>query len=493
MKKRRWQATTLDHPRILTMDDAIVQSICLTQRQAAICKAAIALLYFTERWIDLSLDGGELQKIMAEIDWRLDGGCTMFRLRQNPDDPCLLEQSFDSGETWETAFNYTLCSNTDALTIINIWNETNLFNIDQDTTYNGDIINIYPTWEYDGTPSDAERDAALCEAITQWVDMICEFIIMTIENGNAETEDQAQFWSDISYGMSAAALGLAVWGIYPVAALFAGTSLLLTAVVIDEISGWLMEDATPYRDVDARALVVCAMYNAMQGDTPTYAAWHSSLDEILTGNAEKIRQVVSDCNHAEMAFVNWLGLMADLIALGAGILGNTCDECQGFDHAWLFSVASGSAEHTTYDNDSPQWTLLTGYYDLVEGGLISVDENNDPVWHDRLNIRIYFGSRTITRIRVRSDYLEGFVAPGHDDQSSIIIYTISDTETVRLNEPLAYQVDGIEEWVWEGLAARVTGIRIMWRCSYAHSEFYGDGHVHINEIAVEGQGDCPFD
>lgn len=419
----------------------------------------------------------------------------MFQLRQNPDDPCLLEQSFDGGGTWSTAFNYTLCANTDALTIINTWNLTNIFNIEQNATYAGDIINLYPSWEYDGTPSDAERDAALCAALTQWVDMICEFLIMTIENGNAETEDQAQFWSDVSYGMSAAAMSLAVLGIYPVAALFAGTSLLLTAVVIEKIGDWLMGDATPYRDLDARALVVCAMYEDMQGLTPTYAVWHSALDTAMTGNAEKIRQVVSDCNHAEMAFVNWLGLMVDLTALGAGVLANTCDECQEFAHVWEVATASGSEPHVTYDNASPQWALLTGYYDLAEGGFIEQEYAAETYGSERCNIKIEFGARTITRIRVQADYLEGFIKPGEDDRSSIVIYTISGSETARLDEPFAYQENGTEEWIWNGAATRVTGIRIMWRCSYSEAEppFYGDGHVHINEIEIRGMGDCPFD
>lgn len=48
----------------------------------------------------------------ARTEYLEGGGCeTMtFQLRQNPADPCQLQQSLDGGETWSLAFDYTLCS-----------------------------------------------------------------------------------------------------------------------------------------------------------------------------------------------------------------------------------------------------------------------------------------------------------------------------------------------------------------------------------------------
>jgi len=45
---------------------------------------------------------------MQPITW---GDCEQMILRQNPDDPCQLQQSSDGGETWTLAFDYSLCSN----------------------------------------------------------------------------------------------------------------------------------------------------------------------------------------------------------------------------------------------------------------------------------------------------------------------------------------------------------------------------------------------
>lgn len=38
------------------------------------------------------------------------GDCESMILRQNPDDPCQLQQSHDGGDTWTLAFDYSICS-----------------------------------------------------------------------------------------------------------------------------------------------------------------------------------------------------------------------------------------------------------------------------------------------------------------------------------------------------------------------------------------------
>jgi hypothetical protein len=101
----------------------------------------------------------------------------------------------------------------------------------------------------------------------------------------------------------------------------------------------------------------------------------------------------------------------------------------------------------------------------------------------------------VTYVRVKAAYKEGFIAPGQDSQASILAYCYVGTEQAVINEPFAFQVDGIEEWIWEGSKAITQRIRVMWRCSYSLAEppVYGDGHVRISEIEIRGKGACPFD
>ena len=412
----------------------------------------------------------------------------MFQLRQNADDPCLLEQSFDGGETWAIAFNYKLCQNTDTIGITNTWNISNEFNIEQITTYDNDIINIYPDWEYDATPDDSDRDAALCAAVTQWVASICEFMIVSIENGNAEAEDDMQFFSDIAYGLGAAGLALAAFGIYPVAGLFAGTSLVLTGLIIENMGDWVTDDPDPYRSVEARAEVVCKMYLALMGLTPTYANWDGALDDAMSGDAEIIRDVVNDLNHEETAFVDWMGLFADMIAVGAGEVGNECNECEEFLHVWEINELSGVEEHTTYNNDEPSWDIEAGQYE-AEVGITAENLGTSPCRRYSQIIIEWDGSRELNRVRFDYDWEEGQIENWGDTGAKILMND-GDVQAWTFA-----QVQGNTNKQWEGTRKGITKIEIRLFCSNNTPPpacTFG-GEATIERVAIEGVGSCPFD
>lgn len=55
-----------------------------------------------------------------------------FQLRQNEDNPCLLEQTLDGGAVWLTAFDYALCQTASSETIYRYDSVTNKYQISQD-------------------------------------------------------------------------------------------------------------------------------------------------------------------------------------------------------------------------------------------------------------------------------------------------------------------------------------------------------------------------
>ena len=55
-----------------------------------------------------------------------------FQLRQNQDNPCLLEQTLNSGQSWLTAFDYSLCSSAVSQVIIRFNTELNIYQISND-------------------------------------------------------------------------------------------------------------------------------------------------------------------------------------------------------------------------------------------------------------------------------------------------------------------------------------------------------------------------
>lgn len=412
----------------------------------------------------------------------------MFRLQQNPDVPCLLEQSFDGGETWSLAFDYSLCRTSDTITIQNTWNTAFTWNIDNDIIYDNDIINIYPVWQYTGGSSDADNDAALCAAIHAWVDMICEATIATIVNENADIASQVEFWSTLTAAMGTAAVITAAFGIYPATGLFAGTGLLLSAIAVIAAGEWQLEDADPYRNETARDEVVCAFYGALAGKTPTYSDWSTALADALTGDAEDIREIVHAYNQAEMGFVNWMGFFADMIAIGATSLGNECAACATFSHIWEIDELSGSDPHTTYNNDAPTWTPIAGTYvpsvgidgeDNISAGKCRHMAKADMLWS---------GSRKLTSVRFDYDWAEGDI----DDWGAIAAAVVCNGVAVQTWNYA--EVQGIRSQAWTGSRLGVDEVRVWIASSYENENGCGFGGTAVLErVVIQGVGECPFD
>jgi hypothetical protein len=483
-----WKAITIDWDEVSTFDDTEQQSVCLTQMEAAILKALLIPAYWATRWDNLSVSLDALQEKIAHIDGQLDGGCAMFRLQQNPDSPCLLEQSFDGGNTWSLAFDYSLCQTSDSVSIQNIWNTSFIWNETNETTYAGDIINIYPVWEYTGGDDDADNDAALCAAITAWVDMICDATIATIVNENSDIESQTEFWSTITAAMGSAALVASAFGIFPAAGLFAGTGLLLSSIAVVAAGGWQLSNPSPYRNQSARDEVICVMYGALAGLTPTYSDWSTALSASLSGDAEDIREIVHAYNQAEMGFVNWMGFFADMIAVGATSLGNECATCSTFTHIWEIDELSGGDPHTTYNNDAPAWTIISGTYvpstgidgaDIIEAGKCRHRAKIEQLWS---------GSRKLTRIRF--DYV--WAAGDIDDWGATAAVIIINGVIVG-NWNFA-EVSGNNNKQWTGSKLGCDKVVIALSSSYENENGCGYGGTAVIErVVIEGVGECPFD
>lgn len=92
--------------------------VCLTAGQIQWILASSDYASWATRWSSSSgseIDTDKIAEFQADMVRRLMfavvpcGECEMFRLRQNPENPCQLEQSVDAGLTWSLAFDYDLC------------------------------------------------------------------------------------------------------------------------------------------------------------------------------------------------------------------------------------------------------------------------------------------------------------------------------------------------------------------------------------------------
>lgn len=125
------------------------------------------------------------------------GECeNMIILRQNPLDDCLLEQSHDGGQTWTTAFNYSLCKPKMSYTEIN-----NSYT-EATTTYN-DIFN-----RYDGTAESLMPFAgATDEPVRNSLCLCCHIFISAVSDMVVTLKKQADSEGDANLNSVAAALG----------------------------------------------------------------------------------------------------------------------------------------------------------------------------------------------------------------------------------------------------------------------------------------------
>lgn len=202
--------------------------------------------------------------------------CVNFMLRQNPEDPCLFEQSLDGGETWSLAYDYSLCAQIGyqaALTVAT--NQQNLSNAQEtlgealenfNENYAGDISELYPELEYGGA-LDGYREEALCYALRIFINMICEKTIEAKEDA-AATADEAK----LALYLAAATLGV-------LAIATAGSSLLLAGALGATASAlgftnafgsllfehWTNTQIEQYQDEMAKEEVLCHVFEQLSG------------------------------------------------------------------------------------------------------------------------------------------------------------------------------------------------------------------------------------
>jgi hypothetical protein len=421
----------------------------------------------------------------------------MPKLRQNPADPCELQVSYDDGFSWELAFDYSKCLASEITTVINVQDVDNWYTEIEDnmTIYEGDITNVYPGWGY-GDSDDEYRDDALCWALRQWVDLVCDLAIQILYE---DLEDEKNFLEKVAGALEAVGELVALmvfWKVIAAHYVYAALALTLAAQAA-EIETELMDvDPSTFQNAEAKEMVACAIYLQMKGETPHFPTWRDSLlDHGLTGDAATIAYVSWVWQQSEESFVQFMAFMGDMIALSKNGTGLGCP-CEGdWMHTWLFTEASGSEPHTTYANGAPQWAPdRGGAYFLNDGGWCSTEEELGATDHDRLNLKIYLPARTITRVSVESIYHQGFVPIPKMSQTSFASYIVSGTEKNLMNNSFAFQEEGQKGWHWNGIKEMCTRIRVMWRCSWSASEppTYGDGDVKVYKIVVEGKGVCPF-
>ena len=442
----------------------------------------IERLAWGDVWLgDDAAQYGAVQEIYKLVDLMALGVCEVpVIFRQSPTNDCVLQQSKDDGSTWSDAFDFSACiakSSTIQITAeLNIANE---FNITSFATYAGDITNIYINWGY-GDAQDVDRDTAMCYAIRRWVNWACATMIQLINDGNTSSDDAASFFQTVATTLGGTALGLSALAIYPVAALYGGLGLIAAGLLIEFIDLVDTTSTAPYEDESAKNEVVCLIYEHMVGVTPTYALWSGAATHPLSGNAEKIRAVAYGLMQDETGFVDFMGLMVDVIdAATEAKIENNCLGCV-WEEVFDFTVDNGGWSIAPYGY-SAAYIAATGWS--------TVDLLFDGNYYRAVSIGIAFDPSTVTWIEIEYNVVWGAflftnqfcIAGGVLPNGTTMVVNYVDRPLGANPKQISDDIDADDQ----------TSAYITIRTSYQASAVY-TGSCTITKVTLRGRGDNPF-
>jgi hypothetical protein len=413
----------------------------------------------------------------------------MALLRQNPEDPCQLQASYDDGVTWATVFDYSVCMQSETKEIVTV---ANAYDMHTEVTnnmavYEGDITNVYAGWGY-GDDDDEYRDEALCWALRQWIDLVCELAIKLLHDQLDENKQTLEAIADSLQAVGEIVAIMVGFELFPAWAVYAGLAFTVAGSA-GEVAATLMEvDPSVFQDDQAKEEVACVIYNAMKGVTPSFADWNNSLDNHgLMGNAGHIADASFMWQWSDESFVQFfkfMGPMIDIVKYGAD-LGCPCEG--DWTHIWEISELSGSEPHTTYNNDAPAFEILSGEY--VAG--VGIDGEDDIVSgkckHRARGRQEAFNPRTITRVRFDYDWAEGAINNWGAVAATVIL------NGVIVGQWNFAEVQGSSNKQWSGNKSGVTRVVVAISSSNeTENECQFGGTAVVERVVIEGKGTCPF-
>lgn len=275
--------------------------------------------------------GGGLRKvIICGQDAR---SMAYFRLRQNPDDPCLMEQQLQPGGDWLAAFDYGLCNSTSG-ELIRLQNQqTTIINRQYTTVYDGTPGSINSSAPSTSFSDSSDRETALCMAAIRYV---------------------SERMSDAWYQARAQLLLLAALYSNPLTRtldkLVGGISILPAGLSAEAVIQ-AAENASAIQEAG------CALADALKGDAISEAAFFAGIDTLSgTGNVSTIYTILKASRDRSnyLYFLDLLGAAWDLVQ--AGVDDCPCEEgewCYTFDftqsaHGWVNAATSLNRPYGTH-------------------------------------------------------------------------------------------------------------------------------------------------
>lgn len=360
----------------------------------------LGLMLDQDQWIDDEDNNIQRARDAYEnIFYQLASPCIRLEngtlLRQNPTNPCYLEQSIDNGASWSLAFDYSKCMNNSIdsiLQINNYINETTQIYNDNRTIYNNDITNIANNFAYDGTLTDDQRDKALCYGLRELVNAISITMSQKIESQESGLNDFLTDLGTVFGGLSgtfslANTLGVAILGFTASSGLIIGLALAGVATAVAQLFN--TSDISAFEDDDAKAEIACCMYNNLKGQTPQRALWINSLQGCqFEGNAATVATAMAEYLNDMDVYLQFFKILNDYVDIAVNDLLPFCPcESQPLPEALVVN----------YDLDGYQdYTISTSGHTLP--ALVDQGPPNGNILYEQYAGGSYMYAETIVNV-----------------------------------------------------------------------------------------------
>lgn len=329
-RKRQWKPVIADWQEVRSQTDPAEVAYCFTLQQTQILKALLIPGYWATRWENLDVSQTELQQIMAEIDSRLDLGCSLIL-------------NCDDVENCVEAAPQTTINNTVEITLMLALNLS---------------VALFRAGEYDGTPGsinpdaptttfndDALRDTALCMAAQNFVASWATIKIHTLETVLFGLYGALVLSVVISGGLL---LGMAV-------------GVVATGIYTAQVALLALKDQQAIEDV------ACCMYKGLQGLAVSQANFETALDSCgFSGgtNEQIVRDLIADTIDELdnwTAFIEALGVQFLVAEQGFGNC--MCDE-------WTFNITDFGSVPNVIDSGivDSEGAIVAGEIEGNDGG-----------------------------------------------------------------------------------------------------------------------------
>lgn len=472
MTEKKRKAVILDYTALATYDNITPISICLTQREVAILKALLVTAYWSRRWTNLEVSQDVLESQISDLDGKLDLVCwvaEMIAFRDNPVDPCEVQYSVDGGENWLTMFRKDVCVQSSLSSLTEINNaKTEIVN--NNITYDGDIINIAPSWEFD----EEATDKALCWVVGIFIDLLCDTAIAQIESDNDERRAENDIWSDVVSLFTAAVIAAST--AITVNPIVAGAVSWAVTEIAEAIWDDLVTQTTePFEDEEARDWMKCEIFKAIRGQTVQFYPWQHACDliEPLTHNAEMIWEQCYIWMQDEDIYVNFLFALEDINSIAESL--PPCDCPERWSHTWNFET---HGEDTWIVDGDGTYTVDVGYESVIVES-VPPKFNMQVLWIKFPELIPRCDKITITYDAVRGTF---------DANVDALWVAMPDDLNIIQNQGVISTGHHVKNWTAD--YGPKTECTVGLRSAHCDNENYGS--IIIRKVMLEGEGIDPF-